>query len=208
MERIADEYPGVNTSQNIPEALHQADLLLLCVKPQNLTKSFFDQVHQSTLHDNAIVLSIIAGRTISFFIDGSRGKFSKVVRSMPNTPAMIGQGMTVWSATDNLSTEERTKIKKILSGFGKAVRRSYSCIIIVYTTRSIALVFVLCVFVCLCFHGCCCVDDSLSLLASSSLYRFAKLLLSTHLSTHSSLHCYTATLYSMTGLVYLFLLST
>jgi pyrroline-5-carboxylate reductase len=123
MERIADEYPGVNTSQDIPEALQNSDLLLLCVKPQNLTPSFFDQVQLSTLHDNAIVLSIVAGRTISFFRDGSKNKFQKIVRSMPNTPAMIGQGMTVWSATDNLNTHERNKIKQILSGFGKAVRR-------------------------------------------------------------------------------------
>lgn len=134
MERIADEYPGVATSQTIPEALHHADLVLLCVKPQNLTESFFDQVCKSALHPtkDAILLSIVAGKPISFLIESSRDHFSKVVRSMPNTPAMIGQGMTVWSATANLSTEERNKIKKILSGFGKAVRTLHMfCLLLV-----------------------------------------------------------------------------
>ena len=44
-----------------------------------------------------------------------------MARSMPNTPAMIGRGMTVWSCTENVALQEREKIKQILSSFGKSI---------------------------------------------------------------------------------------
>ncbi len=49
------------------------------------------------------------------------GCFTKVARSMPNTPAQIGKGMTVWCCTPNIETEERHKITQILSSFGKQI---------------------------------------------------------------------------------------
>lgn len=42
-------------------------------------------------------------------------------QSMPNTPSMIGEGMTVWCCTSNLSTRDRNSISKLLSTFGKAI---------------------------------------------------------------------------------------
>jgi len=68
--------------------------------------------------NNPIALSIIAGKAINVFYDGG---FTKIVRSMPNTPATIGQGMTVWSCTENLTVEERKKIRDILSTCGKSM---------------------------------------------------------------------------------------
>jgi pyrroline-5-carboxylate reductase len=96
-----------------------ADLVICCVKPQNLTEGFFNECLKANLRDDSIFLSVIAGKTIDTF---RQGGFERIVRSMPNTPASIGQGMTVWSCTDNLTTSERKKIKGILSSFGKSVR--------------------------------------------------------------------------------------
>ena len=42
---------------------------------------------------------------------------------MPNTPATIGEGITVWSCTPNLTVEEREDVKRVLCTFGKAVRQ-------------------------------------------------------------------------------------
>jgi pyrroline-5-carboxylate reductase len=116
---------GVNISDNIGDCMDGADLVICCVKPQNLTEGFFNECLKANLRDDAIFLSVIAGKTIDTF---RKGGFERIVRSMPNTPASIGQGMTVWSCTDNLTTSERKKIKNILSSFGKSVRISVKLI--------------------------------------------------------------------------------
>lgn len=117
MEQVADRF-GFQTAASIPELVDGAGLVLCCVKPQNLTKSFFEELSK-TDNSQSILLSIIAGKTIDVFYQGG---FEKIVRSMPNTPAQIGQGMTVWSCTPNLTKDERQKIREILSVCGKSVR--------------------------------------------------------------------------------------
>jgi pyrroline-5-carboxylate reductase len=118
MEQVQEDL-GVNISDNIGDCMDGADLVICAVKPQNLTEAFWNECLKANLRDDAIFLSVIAGKTIDTF---RAGGFEKIVRSMPNTPAAIGQGMTVWSCTENLSTLERKKIKNILSSFGKSVR--------------------------------------------------------------------------------------
>lgn len=46
---------------------------------------------------------------------------AKIARSMPNTPAIIGQGLTVWCSTPNIESEEKEHIEKILNSFGKSI---------------------------------------------------------------------------------------
>jgi pyrroline-5-carboxylate reductase len=110
---------GIQISDSLGDCMDGADLVICCVKPQNLTEGFFNECLKANLRDDSIFLSVIAGKTIDTF---RQGGFERIVRSMPNTPASIGQGMTVWSCTDNLTTSERKKIKGILSSFGKSVR--------------------------------------------------------------------------------------
>jgi len=119
MDSIVEKF-GVQASPSIPSLLEDADLVMCCVKPQNLTDDFFSELTKgrAKAHEDSIMLSIIAGKPISEF---RRGGFEKIVRSMPNTPAMIGQGMTVWSCTPNLSADERRKIRDILSSCGKSM---------------------------------------------------------------------------------------
>ncbi len=71
------------------------------------------------VRDDAILLSVVAGTPIQNFIDGS--SVQKVARSMPNTPAQIGAGVTVWSCTENINADERKKINSVLNSFGKTV---------------------------------------------------------------------------------------
>ena len=121
-EKLSSEY-GFVLADNIPDLVKDADLVILAVKPQNLTATFWNELQKSQIPDDSICLSIIAGKPIDCYRNGG---FEKIVRSMPNTPATIGEGMTVWSSTPNLKKEERKKIRSILSCFGKSVRELMS----------------------------------------------------------------------------------
>lgn len=117
-EKLAGDY-GFEVANNIQDLVHDADLVILAVKPQNLTPDFWHELQRSETSPETICLSIIAGKPIDCY---RQAGFEKIVRSMPNTPATIGEGMTVWSSTPNLNKEERKKIRSILSTFGRSVR--------------------------------------------------------------------------------------
>ena len=113
---VENEYEGIHMANSPQEVVEGADLVVCAVKPQNLGEEFFGQLSASP---DTTLLSIIAGKPMSTFLDGG---FAKVARSMPNTPAQIGKGMTVWCCTNNIPTPEREKIQKVLGSFGKQVR--------------------------------------------------------------------------------------
>lgn len=122
MQKVSDAH-GVQCAGNMEELIYGSDLIICAVKPQNLTPGFFQEVYKGTTNSNkeGIFLSVIAGKGMQVF---EQGGFKKIVRSMPNTPATIGQGMTVWSATPNLSVDERKKIRQVLNCCGNTVRCS------------------------------------------------------------------------------------
>jgi pyrroline-5-carboxylate reductase len=109
---------GVTTADSLASAVQDADLVVLGVKPQNLTPAFFAELNRGNPKTDAICLSIIAGKPSTVF---EQSGMEKIVRSMPNTPATIGQGMTVWSCTPNFNIEERKKIMQVLSCCGKSM---------------------------------------------------------------------------------------
>ena len=119
MASMREKY-GVQTSQTVEACLNDANLVLLAVKPQNLTCAMFETLRKGRAgaDDNAIILSVIAGKTLETL---QRSGFAKVVRSMPNTPATIGRGMTVWSCTPDMTSDERGMSRKVLQSFGKAM---------------------------------------------------------------------------------------
>jgi pyrroline-5-carboxylate reductase len=131
MQKVQKEY-GIQTTQTLGELVEGADIIVCAVKPQNLTPQFFAV---TSVNPNATLLSIVAGKPIQIFRDGG---FNKVARSMPNTPARIGRGMTVWSCTENISTDERDKIKQILSCMGKTVCNVGLCYILIWIKRMFA----------------------------------------------------------------------
>lgn len=108
---------GLQTFTDNAAAVVGADVVILSVKPQRL------DVVLSGLHgkigQNALVLSIVAGASIEKLSDGLN--HNSVVRAMPNTPAQIGEGITVWTASDGVSAEQRAVAQKILTAMGKEV---------------------------------------------------------------------------------------
>lgn len=117
MDSISNDYPKIQHGKSIPDVVEDSDLIVFAVKPQNVCK-VYDEMSKGNIRSDATILSIIAGKPISSFVNGTG--IQKVARSMPNTPSQIGQGMTVWACTPNIDTEERAKIDQVLCSFGKS----------------------------------------------------------------------------------------
>ncbi len=98
-------------------AIKDVDVVVLSVKPQRLS-GVLEEL-QGNIPEDALVLSIIAGATIDKISTGL--KHAKIVRTMPNTPARIGEGITVWVASDSVSSSQKEQTKKILSALGEDV---------------------------------------------------------------------------------------
>jgi pyrroline-5-carboxylate reductase len=90
-------------------------ILVLCVKPQRM-KGVLQEL-KGSVKKSQLVISIIAGakiETISNELDNDL-----IVRTMPNTPSQIGQGMTAWTCAEKVSDEQKAKVKVLLSALGK-----------------------------------------------------------------------------------------
>jgi len=105
---------GIRTVASNIEAIEGADVVILGVKPQMLAK--VGREIGPHLHDGQVVLSILAGPT-SAALEAALGH-DHVVRAMPNTPARIGAGVTVWYATPATTAEQRAQAKALLSALG------------------------------------------------------------------------------------------
>ena len=93
----------------------ESSAVLICVKPQRLPRVMSDL--NGVLHIHQLVLSIVAGATISHLAD-ELGT-AKIVRAMPNTPSQIGAGITAWTCTEAVVDAEREHVRKILAALGK-----------------------------------------------------------------------------------------
>ena len=96
-------------------AMAAAEVVLLAVKPQNL-EAVMAQL-KGCFQPAQLVISIIAGATIQTLASGLSHR--NIVRAMPNTPAQIGQGMSVWTATVEVTREQKKWAASILGAIGK-----------------------------------------------------------------------------------------
>jgi pyrroline-5-carboxylate reductase len=94
-----------------------AGVIVLAIKPQNLAQVMAELKGQ--IKPTQLVLSIIAGAKLSTLCQGL--KHSRVVRAMPNTPAQIGEGMTVWAATKEVTRRQKKWAGSILGAMGKEI---------------------------------------------------------------------------------------
>lgn len=111
---LAQKY-GVPVSESNLAVVENAGLIVLAVKPQNLVEVMAELNGQ--LKPYQLVLSIIAGASIDALCRGLN--HDRVVRVMPNTPAQIGQGMSVWTATASVSDEQKELVGSMLRAMGK-----------------------------------------------------------------------------------------
>ncbi|HEX8938735.1 MAG TPA: pyrroline-5-carboxylate reductase [Candidatus Limnocylindrales bacterium] len=113
-DQLAAAY-GIRVVASNGEAVRDADVVLLAVKPQMLQRVGRELV--PCLRSEQLVLSIVAGATTAA-LAGLLGGHRRIVRSMPNTPARIGKGMTVWYATPETTPEQRAQASALLHALG------------------------------------------------------------------------------------------
>jgi pyrroline-5-carboxylate reductase len=114
-ELLSREY-GVSALADNRRAVENVDLIILAVKPQNLPKIMGEI---KGLRRQQLVLSIVAGATLSSLCQGLNHHF--IVRAMPNMPAQIGVGMTIWTATAETVKKQRELAQTIVGTLGKEI---------------------------------------------------------------------------------------
>lgn len=114
-QKIADRF-GIETTTDNSIVAQAADILILAVKPQ-----FFPEVIvriKDEVHADALIISIAAGKSMDY-IETQFGRPLKLVRCMPNVPALVGEGITSVSRNERVSDEEMKQAMDLLSGMGK-----------------------------------------------------------------------------------------
>ncbi len=114
---LKNEY-GISTTSHNLDAIENADVVVLAVKPQRLEKILAELAGH--IPPEAVVVSIIAGASIEKISQGLG--HDVVVRTMPNTPGQIGKGITVWFASTSVSEQQLVKASLMLQALGEAVQ--------------------------------------------------------------------------------------
>ncbi len=115
-EELRQRY-GIRTTTQNREAAEQAHIVVLSVKPQVLPRVLPEL--RGHLQPGVLVISIVAGARIRSIMHGlGQGR---IVRAMPNTPAQLGKGMTVWTATEVVDEAHRAQAKAILGALGEEI---------------------------------------------------------------------------------------
>jgi pyrroline-5-carboxylate reductase len=113
-KRLEERF-GIATVEGNREAAAGTDLVLLTIKPQVLT-AVMRQLH-GRLEPRQTAISIIAGASLGSL---SRGLgHDVIVRVMPNTPAQVGAGMSVWCATEDVDDGQRARVRAVLGALGE-----------------------------------------------------------------------------------------
>jgi pyrroline-5-carboxylate reductase len=101
-----------------PDASATGSMLILAVKPQRLPK-VLDEL-KGSIHPDQLIVSVVAGAKIQTISDELL--HAAVVRTMPNTPAQIGEGVTAWTSSAAVSEQQETHVRALLEALGKTVR--------------------------------------------------------------------------------------
>lgn len=107
---------GINTGSNTDAAIF-GDVIILAVKP-DVYEGVLNEIRPYT--GDKIIVSIAAGISIGY-IKGILGNGQKVVRTMPNTPALVGEGMTSISFEEPVTERDADAVKNIFSSFGNTI---------------------------------------------------------------------------------------
>lgn len=113
-EKLMRKY-GVRYTPDNLEAAKEADILVVAVKPQAIDKVMAPL--RGRVDHATMILSIVASIKVKTLVGALLN--SRIVRSMPNTPAQIGQGMTVWCAAPEVMEQQRQQAAALLGALGE-----------------------------------------------------------------------------------------
>lgn len=113
---FASEQFGIGVSPSNRQVARFADVLFLAVAPY----TYFEVIEEikEDIKQDVIIITIAAGITTAD-VENAFGQKVKVVRTMPNTPSLVGSGMTAVSANIEITDEELHSVEKLLGSFGK-----------------------------------------------------------------------------------------
>lgn len=115
LDTIKEKF-NINTTLSSKTVCENSDIIIIAVKP-----NIFDEVLREVLEsisNNKIIVSVVAGKTIKN-IESIVGSDKKIIRSMPNTPSLVNEGMSALCKNSNVNYEELNKVLDIFNSFGK-----------------------------------------------------------------------------------------
>ena len=113
---LSERY-GIGVSDVNGPVVEASDLVVMAVKPQDLPKVYSDI--GGGFNAGQSIMSIVAGTRMKSLADGTR--HDGIIRVMPNTPAQIGEGMTMWTCASSVSKAHRDTTAAILSTIGDEI---------------------------------------------------------------------------------------
>ena len=108
---------GIRMTPDNRQVAAEAEILFLAVKPQYYLQVIAEI--KDLVTDKQIILSMAPGKTLEW-LGRQFGKKVKLVRTMPNTPALVGEGITAACPGEEVTEDELAEVCRILRGFGKA----------------------------------------------------------------------------------------
>ncbi|MDO4313939.1 MAG: pyrroline-5-carboxylate reductase [Eubacteriales bacterium] len=114
-ERVKEKF-GIQVTDDNKEVVEKAEVVILSVKPQ-----FYGDVIseiRDLVRPEQLVITIAPGKTLAWLAE-QFGKDVKIIRCMPNTPAMVGEGMTAACPNEHVTAEEIGYARTLLESFGR-----------------------------------------------------------------------------------------
>ena len=118
LEELSDEFPGLTCTESDTELVEMCDMIVLAVKPQYMAETIehiFDELSTKA------VISIAAGWTVDQLMQALEGSGATLLRVMPNTPAMVGEGMTAICEDTTFDQDDFEFAKGIFDAIGRSV---------------------------------------------------------------------------------------
>lgn len=116
LQNVKNEF-NINTTKDSREVIQKSDIIIVAVKP-NIYDSVLNSV-KDLIDNKKIIVTIAAGKTIAS-VETIIGNDKKIVRTMPNTPALVNEGMSAICKNKNITDQELNTIKTIFDSFGKS----------------------------------------------------------------------------------------
>lgn len=140
-DKAKDKFEIETGTDNV-QAMKDAEYIIMAVKPQ-IYESVLPQIKEN-ITDNQVLISIAPGKTLTYLED-RLNKGQKIVRLMPNTPALVAEGCTGVCRNENVTNDEFDFVLKLLSSFGKAyeVKENQMDAVVAVSGSSPAYVFML-----------------------------------------------------------------
>ena len=136
----ANDNLGINITSDNKEVVKRAEIIVLAVKPQ-----YYEEVIseiRDVVEKDKIIVTIAPGKTLAW-VGEHFDKAVKIVRTMPNTPALVGEGITAACCNENVTPNELDSVVNILKGFGKCevISENLMDVVVSVSSSSPAYVF-------------------------------------------------------------------